>query len=121
MEDFYLEDITMVEFEIILLGFGDAFSLQNFIFIIMGVIIAIMAAMIVTMQLLPMMIRMVEFHIGVAHDIVAGDDDDAANDGDDLMVIVITTWIIMMVIMMTSCHKPKSHPSSGSIRRSRCW
>ena len=29
----------MVEFEIILLGFGDAFSLQNFIFIIMGVII----------------------------------------------------------------------------------
>ena len=29
----------MVELEIILLGFGDAFSLQNIIFIIMGVII----------------------------------------------------------------------------------
>ena len=29
----------MVELEIILLGFGDAFSLQNFIFIIMGVVI----------------------------------------------------------------------------------
>ena len=86
----------------------------------MGLIIAIMVAMIVTVKLLRMMILMVEFHIGVAHDIVAGDDD-TANDGDDLMVIVITIWIIMMVIMMTSCHKPKSHPSSGSIRRSRCW
>ena len=29
----------MVELEIILLGLGDAFSLQNFIFIIMGVVI----------------------------------------------------------------------------------